>query len=242
MQLRDGITLNNLLYQILDGDPSVVRSSHARMSISPSAIREIPFEWDSEAITVCLDQMTGKDSLPPLLMQAEFTQDRDALHAAVAPALEEDAKGEVSEATRKHIDQVVSGFRARFLKNTSEFAPGYDDALSYFTTMASLSRLLADPSMKTFLGELEQNKDQTVGQLIAFMHSFNLRFGPATSARQIEVYSRLVPTLTAIRDEPAADHDQASPPDRSGEGLKSAARSAFQGMTWDQLEAHRKGK
>ena len=60
VELRDGTTLNNLLLQIFDADPAVVKSGRAKAPISPSAIREIPFEWDSEAITACIDQMTGK--------------------------------------------------------------------------------------------------------------------------------------------------------------------------------------
>ena len=51
MELRDGTTLNNLLAQILDIDPAAVKSGRANAPISASAIREIPFEWDSEAIT-----------------------------------------------------------------------------------------------------------------------------------------------------------------------------------------------
>ena len=67
MDLRDGTTLNNLLLQIFDTDPGVVKSGRAKSAISASAIREIPFEWDSEAITFCIDQMTASDALPPLL-------------------------------------------------------------------------------------------------------------------------------------------------------------------------------
>ena len=37
--------------QILDVDPAAVKSGGAKTPISASAIREIPFEWDSEAIT-----------------------------------------------------------------------------------------------------------------------------------------------------------------------------------------------
>ncbi len=65
LDLRDGTTLNTLLTEIFDGDPGVVKSGRAKAPLSPSAIREIPFEWDSEAITVCIDQMTGTDALPP---------------------------------------------------------------------------------------------------------------------------------------------------------------------------------
>ena len=66
--LRDGTTLNNLLFQILDGDPSVVRTARAKTPISPSAIREIPFEWDSEAITTLHrpDDRDGLVTWPPV--------------------------------------------------------------------------------------------------------------------------------------------------------------------------------
>ena len=99
------------------------------------------------------------------------------LHAAVAPALEEDAKGNVSQAARKRIDEAIASFRAKFKKNAADFEPGYEDALGYFTTLASLTRLLNDPSMKTFLAKLENNEERTVGNLVAFMNSHNLRFG-----------------------------------------------------------------
>jgi hypothetical protein len=240
MELRDGTTLNNLLAQILDIDPTASKSGQSNAPISVSAIQEIPFEWDSEAISVCLDQMTGKDSLPGPLMAPEYAEERDALHAAVAPALKEDAKGRVSMETRKRINEAIARFRTKFMKNAANFEPGYDDALSYFTTMASLSRLLNDPVMKSFLDKLDKNEERTVGNLVAFMNSHNLRFGPATSDRQVEVYTRLVPILTAVRDQVRTENYTPTAPDRSGEGLRSAAKQAFKPMTWDQLEAHAK--
>jgi hypothetical protein len=70
------------------------------------------------------------------------------------------------------------------------------------------------------------------------MDSYNLRFGPATSDRQIQIYTMLVPILTAIRDQVKTVEYTPTPPDRTGEGLKSAAKEAFKPMKWDQLEAH----
>ncbi len=242
LELKDGTTLNNLLLEILDADPAVARSSRAKMPVSTAAIREIPFEWDSEALTICLDQMTGEDSLPDILMRPEYTEQRNALHAAVKPALEEDARGDVSAATRQRIDKAVADFRATFMKNASEFTPGYQDALDYFTTMASLNRLLNDPSMKAFLDQLEDTKQSTVGNLVAFMNAYNLRFGATTSDRQVEIYSQLLPGLVALRNEIASQHAQASNADRSGAGLRSAARAAFKGMNWQELQAQQKGK
>ena len=76
---------------------------------------------------------------------------------AIKPALAEDVKGTVSMATVKHINQAITSFRAKFMKNSPPTSSlGYEDALTYFTTMASLSRLLNDPSMKEFLAKLDR--------------------------------------------------------------------------------------
>jgi hypothetical protein len=70
------------------------------------------------------------------------------------------------------------------------------------------------------------------------MHAHNLRFGAATTDRQIEIYTQLVPALRATRDQANAERVTPSNPDRTGESLRSAAKQAFKWMRWDQLEAH----
>ncbi len=240
INLRDGTTLNNLLFQVLDADPAAARSSRARIALSPSAIREIPFEWDSEAITICIDQLTATGELPGPLAEPKFAEERDALHSSVTRALEEDQKGSVSPTTSKRLADAIASFHAKFLKTTSDFQTGYQDALDYFTTLAGLSRLLSDPSFKAFLTKLDDGDERTVGNLVAFMTSHNLRFGPAKTDRQVEIYTRLVPALVAIRDELTATKIAPPVPDRTGAELKSAAKQAFKGMSWNELEAHRK--
>jgi hypothetical protein len=238
LELKDGTTLNNLLAQILDIDPAGLKSGRANAPISPAAIREIPFEWDSEAVTFCLDEMIGQSALPTPIASPNYAENRNALHEAIQSGLAEDRKGTVSMATVKRINQAITNFRAKYLKNSLETDLGYQDALTYFTTMASLSRLLNDPSMKDFLDKMSDNEETNVGDLLAFMNAHNLRFGPATSDRQIVIYERLVPDLTAIRDQVKTEEYAPTPPDRNGENLKNAAKNAFKPMTWDQLEAH----
>ena len=62
-------------------------------------------------------------------------------------------------ATTKRVAEAVSNFRAKFLKTTSDFELGYNDSLDYFTVMASLSRLLNDPSMQAFLKQLDTGQE-----------------------------------------------------------------------------------
>src|SRR5690606_24623664 len=98
---------------------------------------------------------------------------------AVSQAFAEDVKGPVSEETLKRVRSAVAGFRASFQKHAEDYQPGYLEAKDYLTTLDSLSRLLNDPSMQTFLKQLDAGQERSVGDLIAFMNSFNLRFGPA---------------------------------------------------------------
>jgi hypothetical protein len=244
-ELEDGTTLNRLLLQILDFDPAAVQSSRAAAPIGSSAVHEIPFQWNTEAITICLDQLTARDALPEPLGSDAFRTERTEVAQAVAAALQEDARGDVSPSTTKRLASAIAAFRARFVDRVQASDPDYDDGAAYFSTMASLSRLLNDPSMKQVLAELESERETTVGRLIAFMHAFNLRFGPATTARQLEIYRTLVTLLQQVasdlRDSPPPQPTAtpASPaPGLDGKGLQGAARDAFGKMSWPQIEAH----
>jgi len=237
-ELEDGTTLNNLLLQIYDADPGVARSSQTQTPISSSTIREIPFEWDTEAITICIDQLTGKESLPTLLSSSDYTAERNALRSSVEAAIKEDLKGEVSRDTLKKVNAALEVFQTKFTKNTADFDPGYDDGLTYFNTLSSLSRLLQDSSFKKILAQLEEQKERTIGELVVFMQAYNLRFGPATSDRQIQIYKELVPALMRVLAELNAVSPASPAPDRTGEPLRSAAKEAFKTMKWEQLKAH----
>ena len=234
----DGMALNRLLLDILDSDPGAVKSSRAGTPLSPAAIREIPFEWDSEAVTICVDQMTGRDSLPGQLMATKYAPDRKLVREAVETAIAEDMKREVSPASRDRVVEAVARFRAHFVENTSELESGYQEAIDYLTTLSSLTRLLNDTSMKTFLSQLENDKERTVGDLVSFMNAFNLRFGPAVSERQVAIYRRLAPALREVRDAALGSGTPRSTPDRTGLPLKAAAKEAFKKMNWGELEAH----
>ncbi len=241
MELEDGTTLNRLLMQILNFDPSAIRSSQARAPIGSSAVREIPFQWNTEALTICIDQLTARDALPEALTDPAFATERSVLGKAVDAALKEDAQGDVSAATTKRLNTAIANFRARFVKVVSKSDPGYEDGDDYFTTLASLSRMLHDPSMKRALGELETLREISVGDLVAFMHTYNLRFGPATTAEQVQIYQTLARLLNGVlNDVNAAPVPPPPPPgraDKGGKGLQKAAQDAFKNMGWQQLDA-----
>ena len=123
-EIEDGTALNAILLQILEFDPAVVKSARAKAPLSPDLIREIPFEWDTEAITICLDQLTGKDSLPPALMDPMYAPERNGLRTSIEAAIREDKNGGVSSKTSRAASDAIDRFRDKFVKNTMDDQPG----------------------------------------------------------------------------------------------------------------------
>jgi hypothetical protein len=250
MELEDGTTINNLLMQILDFDPNATRSTRAGAPIGASAVHEIPFQWNTEAITVCLDQLTARDALPTDLTDDSYTKWRTAVSNAVDLALEQDQRGDVPPETIARLNTAIADFHKEFLRRESKDDPDYDDGETYFATLASLSRLLNDPSMKKVLAELQSDRETTLGHLIGFMQAYNLRFGPATTARQVQIYQTLISLFQQVRDDlngaPGSSQPASQPPPppapgitgKDGKGLQDAARQAFGKMSWPQLDAH----
>src|SRR5207302_4616744 len=120
-------------------------SGGSKVRLSAAAIREIPFEWDTEALTLCIDQLTTRGSLAALLMDPIYTPERDALRSAVEAALKEDSKGNVSEAARKRLLDAIAAFRAKYKKNGVGFDEAVSPAAEYFNTLAALVPMLNDP-------------------------------------------------------------------------------------------------
>lgn len=64
LNIENGTALNRVLDQILEFNAGGTKAYAAEAPISADAIRDIPFEAQTEALTVCLDQMTGEDASP----------------------------------------------------------------------------------------------------------------------------------------------------------------------------------
>jgi hypothetical protein len=235
--IESGRTLNDLLDRILEFNPNGSRAYAARAELSPNAIRDIPFEPATEAISICLDQMTGEDGWPEELLEDQFADRREAVTKAIDAALEEDKKGNVSRATMKRVNDAVASLRAQFIESAGDLDLGEAEADEFLKSLAGLGRMLHNPKVKEVLAQLEDYKGGTIGDLIGFMHAFNLRFGPATTDRQKAIYRQVAGQLQQVLADTGGQPDGRLPRDASGGPLAGAAREAFQGMSWKQLEA-----
>ena len=249
--ITDGDALNLLL-----GDLTNAASSSTRRITTPlrhELIPEIPFAYASEGVTICLDHMTMNEQWPLALRVDDFKPEREGLRKAVQVALEEDKKGDLEPATVEAVQAAVDRFRLKFEKLVPQSSPDYIPAHDTIKAMAGLTKMLYSPKVEEILAELEDYQGTTLGDLLSFMQAFNLRFAPANSFRQRQIYLKLYPMLAEQANGPSgsASVGQAARAvegagsqaigtaedlgTKAVDGLKSAAVDFFKDMDWKHL-------
>jgi hypothetical protein len=227
--IDSGDALNAILDQITSPR---IHSSALRLATAPikaSSIRDIPFQDASEAATIVLSQLSGqKEGWPRRLREPDFDSVRQAYQDAVAKAMKEDEEGDISSRTLASVRSAVEGLRLAIQQKIPQKDPDYIPAENYLKTLAGVSRMLESPQVDKILAELGKIDRTSLGNLLGFMHSFNLRFGPATTPRSQAVYRELYPLMLSHRDrvlkeagsEPVAAKDTNPPPTDFFRGMK----------------------
>lgn len=241
--IENGDALNEVLDQVTDPG---VHSSALREATAPvagKAIREIPFVNAAQAVTIGLHRLTAENGWPAALRGPAFAQERQAYRKAIEAVLAEavDKEEQVSRQSLQNLKGALSQLRTKL-----EGLPRTDPVESsraedYLKTLAGMSRLLDRPRIEKILAELETVEQATLGSLLGFMHTYNLRFGRASTPRQRTVYQELYPTLASFRDKlmkeggtradrPTADDGQDEP----------KPTDFFRGMHLDDLSGEAK--
>lgn len=233
-----GVTANRLLDQILEGNTEESISFLNKTSLSARTIKEIPFEVSSEAVSLCLHNMTSPDNVPNILRGDNFAKERDSVRKAVESILKEDMDGKISSANLDKLEAALKALRTKFETDAPKFSLDYATADRQLRTATTLTRLLREPEYQKLLSKLETYEGTSVGDLVAFMSSFNLRFAPPTNDRQKEIYTQLTPILANV---PVKDVNLTQPdvsPTESAKALSNAAQEMFDGVSWRDLDLH----
>ncbi|SIO59080.1 hypothetical protein SAMN05444166_5918 [Singulisphaera sp. GP187] len=198
--ISNGDALNVILGQITDPR---IHSSALRLATQPlesDVINDIPFQNASEGITLSLNQLTAQEGWPLALQGDAFAEERAGYQAAIADALKEDEEGEISPATLAKVRAAASRIRAKFEANRPNDPKTMVEGENYVKALAGMARMLESPQTEQVLAKLKDVKKTTLGNLLGFMHTYNLRFGPAKTPSQRAVYQGLYPLMAAQRD------------------------------------------
>jgi hypothetical protein len=100
-----------------------------------------------------------------------------------------------------------------------------------------MSRMLDKPQVDKILAELDSVKETSLGSLLGFMHTYNLRFAPATNTAQGTVYENLYPIMAKARDRVLKDAEAGANDNAPlARDNRRPATDFFRGMHLEHLE------
>jgi hypothetical protein len=209
-EVENGDALNAAVTDLDDPrlSSSAVRAANA--PVPASAIAEVPFLYASERITIMMDRIRESVKWPDVFDQ-RFAGARKQFDALRARLREESQNGDVSAQGVQDARRFLSDLRAKIEAEPLKNAAEQNEAMTFINSCESLLDLLQKPDIGPAIIELRKVTDTTIGNLLGFMHTFNLRFGPATTPKQREIYRQLYEILDRTRDTVLAEAKLGSP-------------------------------
>jgi hypothetical protein len=186
-QLRD----NPGRHEIENGDAPV----------PASLIAAVPFQVAADRVSFMLNDLRSSVKWPDVFSEDRFTSDKTTFDELVARIRKEGQDGDISpkslRAAKTFVRDLTAKLEAQPLKDPLDQA----DARKFLTACTSILALLENPDIGPAMVELRKVQDTTIGNLLGFMHAYNLRFGAATTVKEREAYQRLFGILDQTRDQ-----------------------------------------
>ncbi len=213
-EIENGDALNVAVEDL--SDPRLGRSAlrAARIPVPASLVATIPFVYASERITLMLDDLRSSVKWPEVFDDPRFVDDKKTFDDLVRGFEHRTrARSRPGSSVRPGASWMASAkVQAEPLKNPDH----QKEALRFLTACTSLLGLVERPNIGPAILELRKIQDTMVGNLLGFMHVYNLRFGAATTAEHARPISSSSPSSTrrATRSSP-----------RPGSALRPCSRS-----------------
>jgi len=198
-EVENGDALNAAVSDLTNPSLGSAAMRAGTAPVPASAIAEIPFLYASERITIMLDGIRESIKWPHVFEGERFAATQNQFDELRKRLREESEEGEVSAKALGDANRFVNDLRARIEAMPLPTAYEQKEATTFLTSCASLLNLLKKPDIGPALLELRKITDTRIGNLLGFMQAFNLRFGPAKTPKQRQVYHDLYQVLDQTR-------------------------------------------
>lgn len=229
--IQQGDALNAILDQV--SDPRIPASALRDINapIDAASVRQIPFVNASEAISISLAGLRDASKWPARLRDPRLASEQKDFEKLVVQARQEDEEGEIAPETLDQLRGVARRIKDKLTEMPLSNEREDRDALNFARTIVAMTRMLDKPQVEAVLNELRKVEKTNLSHLLGFMHTFNLRFGPAVTPEQRTAYSQLYSTMDEVRDKLIAGLKlpEASPT------YKAEPHDFFSAMEDDQL-------
>jgi hypothetical protein len=212
--LQNGDTLNAIYMEITAPKQYARTLQAADMPIAGSMVKEIPFTYASEAMTYSLEQLTTPSNIPTIFSDPAFAETRKGLRAVADRLRKGAAAGKAPDPAdlqelRGGLDQARAILGSTRVQGTADAKA---DGEKYLKALYGLTKMIESPAYDVFLAGVEKIPTVPLRDVLSFMHAFNLRFGPAKSPEQREIYAQLYGTLSDLRPGGGAEQVAAATP------------------------------
>lgn len=234
IDIANGDSLNALYSVITDPNVYAQTLELAQKPMRGAVIKQIPFNSAGGGITYSLMDLTHREIIPAVLNRPVFADQRAALKAIVIQLKKEaDTQENPQPETTKKFRTALDGIKATLEDIDDLDGQEKFEAEKYLKALYGLTRMIDSPSFDVYLAAVGREPSVPLGEVLIFMHSFNLRFGPATTPETRELYSQLYGTFQQLRQgiPQAAQASIPNPP--PPQGKDDRATNFFANMSYD---------
>jgi len=201
VEIENGDALNLAVEDLSDPRLGSSALRAAKAPVPASLIAEAPFVYASERVTFMLDDLRSSIKWPEVFEEPRFANDKKTFDELVVRLRREADAGEVSPRSLREANAFINELRAKVEAQPLKDPEDQKEALRFLTACSSLLGLLEKPNISPALLELRKIQDTMVGNLLGFMHAYNLRFGAAKTPRERQAFHQLFAILDQTRDQ-----------------------------------------
>ncbi len=210
--VHSGDALNVVLTDLTN--PSIYTQvvQKATTPIASELVKNINFQHAASMVLISLEDISARGVPDVLATDPSFEPDRKAIRALIAKGKNEAQSGnQVSDETLRSLRAAIKTVQDKVAASLAQGTRQRDEADNFLKALYGLTKMVERPAVEQFLQGLNRYPTTTLGHLVTFMHSFNLRFGVAKTPVQEATYDQVYPLLVTLRDQAQAPGASAVP-------------------------------
>jgi hypothetical protein len=203
--IENGDALNVAVADLSDPRLGSSALRAAKVPVPASLIAAVPLVYASERVTLMLDDLRASVKWPEVFEGERIANDQKTFDDLRSRIRQEADAGDVSAKIRREAKGFLQDLRAKMEAQPLKNPDHQKEALRFLAACTSLLGLLQKPNISPALLELRKIQDTMVGNLLGFMHAYNLRFGAARTPKERQAFHQLFAILDQTRDQILAE-------------------------------------
>ena len=200
--VHTGDALNVVLTELANPKVYTQFVQKSTQPIDSGLVKNINFQHAADMILISLEDLSARGVPDSLANDPNYAADRQAIRALIAKGKKEaESSNQISIETLRSFRTAVKTLQDKVDGSLAQGTRQRDECDNFLKALYGLSKMLERPQVEQFLKGLNRYPTTTLGHLITFMNSFNLRFGVSKTPEQEAAYDQLYPLLVQLRDQ-----------------------------------------